>query len=50
MTDSSELLVNVDNVLNADDFTTVVGPSGFPPGYSVRLRPRTIGLGLIYRF
>ncbi len=50
ITDSSEVLINVDNLLNADDYTTVVGPSGFPPGYSVRLRPRTIGLGLTYRF
>jgi iron complex outermembrane recepter protein len=50
ITPSSELLLQLDNVLDADDYTSVTGPSGFPPGYSVRLRPRTIGVGLNYRF
>jgi iron complex outermembrane receptor protein len=50
VTDNAEIVVHVDNALNEDDFTTVVGPGGFPPGYSVRLRPRTIGVGLTYRF
>lgn len=50
VTENADVLVHVDNALNADDYTTVVGPSGFPPGYSVRLRPRTIGVGLTYRF
>lgn len=50
ITDSADVVINIDNVLNADDFTTVLGPGAFPPGYSVRLRPRTIGVGLTYRF
>lgn len=50
VTEHADFLVHVDNALNADDFTTVIGPAGFPPGYSVRLRPRTIGVGLTYRF
>lgn len=50
VSESAEVSLHVDNLFNADDFTTVVGPSGFPPGYSVRLRPRTIGVALSYRF
>lgn len=50
ITPNADVLLQLDNALNADDYTSVVGPSGFPPGYSVRLRPRTIGVGLNYRF
>jgi len=45
-----ELQLRVDNVLNSDALTAVVGPSGFPPGYGLRLAPRTFGLGLSYDF
>jgi iron complex outermembrane recepter protein len=45
-----ELQLRIDNALNSDAFTAVIGPSGFPPGYGVRLMPRTFGVGLSYDF
>lgn len=47
---SAAIQIYVDNVLNSDAFTSVLGPSNFPAGYGVRLRPRTIGIGLSYGF
>lgn len=47
---SAAIQIYIDNVLNSDAFTSVLGPSNFPAGYGVRLRPRTIGIGLSYGF
>jgi outer membrane receptor protein involved in Fe transport len=48
--EQAELRLRVDNLADSDAFTAVVGPGGFPPGYGVRLMPRTIGLGISYSF
>jgi iron complex outermembrane receptor protein len=45
-----QLQLRVDNVLDSDALVAVIGPSGFPPGYGLRLAPRTIGLGFSYDF
>jgi outer membrane receptor protein involved in Fe transport len=37
----------VNNVTNGDDYTS---REGFPTGYAIRLRPRTIGFNVAYNF
>jgi outer membrane receptor protein involved in Fe transport len=46
----AELQLQVQNVLNSDAFTVVDGPASFPPGYAIRLRPRTVGVNVSYGF
>lgn len=40
----------VSNVMNSDSITTLEGPAAFPPGYAIRVRPRTVGIRLSYSF
>lgn len=49
-TERTDVALYVDNLADSDAFTSILGPSGFPPGYGVRLRPRTVGVGLSHNF
>ncbi|MGH8425053.1 MAG: TonB-dependent receptor domain-containing protein, partial [Pseudomonas fluorescens] len=49
-TQKADVVLYVDNLADSDALTSILGPSGFPPGYGVRLRPRTVGVGLSYNF
>ncbi len=50
LSDQVSLQFHIGNLLNSDAFTSVIAPSGVPPGYAVRLRPRTFGVDLAYSF
>lgn len=48
-----DLQVQASNIFNSDSYTTIGASSasgGFPGGYALRVRPRTVGLRLAYKF